>query len=139
MEKRGLTFNDLMMMAVSIPLILSWITFACIVIWAGINDDEGFIQQNLDFYVSLIAIIGGPALLFISSILEAWKTENVAELNSLPDRLNLDLKKTELSLAHEHAVADAKVAHELEQAVLRQKHELAMDAFKTTQRGDSEE
>jgi len=62
MEKRGLTFNDLMMMAVSIPLILSWITFACIVIWAGINDDEGFIQQNLDFYVSLIAIIG---LLFL--------------------------------------------------------------------------
>ena len=138
MEKRGLTFNDMMMMAVSIPLILSWITFACIVIWAGIQDEDGFIQENLDFYVSLIAIIGGPALLFISSILEAWKTENAAELNSLPDRLNLDLKRTELSLAHDHAVDDAKIAHELEQAALRQKHELAMDAFKTTH-GESEE
>ena len=138
MEKRGLTFNDLMMMAVSIPLILSWITFACIVIWAGIQDEEGFIQQNLDFYVSLIAIIGGPALLFISSILEAWKTENVAELNSLPDRLALDLEKTKLGMIHEHHIADAQEAHALEQAALRQKHELAMDAIITTN-GESEE
>ena len=137
MEKRGITFNDMMMVAVSIPLILSWIIFACVVIWAGIQDESGFIQENLDFYVSLIAIIGGPALLFISSILEAWKTENAAELSSLPDRLALDLKKTELTMDHEHHVADAKVTHELEQAALRQKHELSMDAWVTTH-GESE-
>ena len=126
-----------MMLLVAIPLILCWLAFACVVIYAGIQDSTGFIQQNLDFYVALIAIIGGPALLFISSILEAWKTENAAELNALPDRLALELKATEITLDHAHHIADAELAHGLEQAALRQQHELAMDAFQIT--NDSEE
>ena len=136
MSKRSITFNDGLMLVVAIPLILSWLLFACVVIWAGIQDQEGFIQQNLDFYVSLIAIIGGPALLFISSILEAWKTENAAELNALPERLALELRHSELHMEHDHHVADAELDHTLEQAALRQAHELEMDAFRTTKEGE---
>lgn len=76
---RPLSFNDVLMLFVAIPLILSWLAFACYVIYMGINDSSGYIQQHLDFYTALIAIIGGPALLFINSILELWKAEQTPE------------------------------------------------------------
>lgn len=68
------------MLFVAIPLILSWLAISVYVIWSGVEDDTGFVQANLDFYTALIAIVGGPALLFINSILEAWKTEQMPEI-----------------------------------------------------------
>ena len=68
------------MLFVAIPLILSWLAISVYVIWSGVNDETGFVQANLDFYTALIAIVGGPALLFINSILEAWKTEQMPEI-----------------------------------------------------------
>ena len=119
--KRKTTFNDLMMLSVAIPLILSWLFFACYIIYSGINDETGFVQQNLDFYVSLIAIIGGPALLFISSILDSWKGEQAAELNALPARLEAALEE-----------ARGQALHEMEMHKLHHEHDIRMDAFKTT-------
>lgn len=121
MMDKKLTFADKLMLLVSVPLIIGWIFFACYIIYSGINDDSGFVQDNLDFYVSLIAIIGGPALLFISSILEAWKGEQSAELNALPDRLSGQMD-----------MAASKVAHNLRMSELHHQHEIDMDAFKTT-------
>ena len=117
---RKISFSDFLMLAVSIPLILSWLCFACYIIYSGINDETGFVQQNLDFYVSLVAIIGGPALLFISSILDTWKGEQSAELNALPDRLQAQL-----------AESQARLDSELEIHKLHHEHDVEMDAFKT--------
>ena len=64
------------MLFVAVPLILVWLISATYVIYTGVNDETGFVQQNLDFYT---AIIGGPALLFINSILELWKAEKSSE------------------------------------------------------------
>jgi hypothetical protein len=119
--KRRISFADLMMLSVAIPLILAWLFFACYIIYSGINDETGFVQENLDFYVSLIAIIGGPALLFISSILDTWKGEQSAELNALPDRLQAQLNESE-----------ARLKNELEIEKLHHTHDVEMDAFKTT-------
>ena len=118
--RRRISFADLMMLSVAIPLILSWLFFACYIIYSGINDETGFVQDNLDFYVSLIAIIGGPALLFISSILDTWKGEQSAELNALPDRLQAQLNESE-----------ARLQSELEIHKLHHEHDVEMDAFKT--------
>ena len=82
MSIRKLTFNDVMMLFVAMPLILSWLAISVYVIWSGVNDDTGFVQANLDFYTALIAIVGGPALLFINSILEAWKTEQMPDMKA---------------------------------------------------------
>ena len=118
--RRKISFADLMMLSVAIPLILSWLFFACYIIYSGINDETGFVQDNLDFYVSLVAIIGGPALLFISSILETWKGEQGAELNALPDRLQAQLNESQ-----------ARLNSELEIHKLHHEHDVEMDAFKT--------
>ena len=129
--RKPITFNDLMLMALGVPLILSWLFFACFVIYSGIKDETGMVQSNLDFYVALIAIVGSPALLFMSSILESWKGEQAAELSALPTRLETELKSAEAFLAHVKEMEHAHIQHEIGQASLRQKHELDMDEFNT--------
>jgi len=115
--KRQRSFNDLLMTFVAVPLVVSWLVFACYVIYKGLNDDSGFIQENLDFYVALIAIIGGPALLFINSILGAWVQEQTAQMNALPIRLELDIEN-----------AKANTAWALEAQKMRQLHEEMLSA-----------
>ena len=81
------------MLFVAVPLILSWLTVSVYVIWSGVNDSTGLVQSNLDFYTALIAIVGGPALLFINSILEAWKTEQMPELKEQGHQHQVELIK----------------------------------------------
>lgn len=90
---RTLTFNDLLMLFVAVPLILSWLVVSVFVIYSGIMDDTGMIQTNLDFYIALIAIVGGPALLFINSILEAWKTEQLPDMRTLGHSQDVEMIK----------------------------------------------
>lgn len=99
------------MILVGVPLILSWLVFACFVIYSGVNDTTGFIQENLDFYVALIAIIGGPALLYIQAILEAWKSEQSAKLNTLPQRLEMEIQQSIAKHTHTLEIATAKLNH----------------------------
>lgn len=87
---KKLTFNDTLMLFVAVPLILSWLTVSVYVIWSGVQDTTGLVQENLDFYTALIAIVGGPALLFINSILEAWKTEQMPELKDQAHRHDVE-------------------------------------------------
>ena len=106
------SFNNSMMLFVAIPLVVCWLVFACYVIYRGVNDDSGFIQDNLDFYVALIAMIGGPALLFINSILEAWKAEQAAQQNALPQRLEIELQQALARHKHNLDMSAAKQHHE---------------------------
>lgn len=129
--KKPITFNDILLIILGVPLILAWLFFACYVIYSGIQDDTGLIQDNLDFYVALIAIVGSPALLFMNSVLESWKSEQAAELSALPSRLESEMKSAEAFLAHVKEMENAHIQHEIEQAALRQKHELDMDEFNT--------
>jgi len=103
--------NNSLMLMVAIPLVTAWLIFACYTIFKGLNDETGFIQDNLDFYVALIAIIGGPALLFINSILEVWKAEQVAEQAVMPERLALELRILEMEIKHKQLLEDREQQH----------------------------
>tara|TARA_R110002167_G_scaffold51627_5_gene149272 strand:+ start:2723 stop:3160 length:438 start_codon:yes stop_codon:yes gene_type:complete len=130
-SRRTLTINDFLLISLGVPLILSWLFFACYVIYSGIQDETGLVQSNLDFYVALIAIIGSPALLFMNSVLESWKQEQQAELAALPTRLESEVKSAEAFLAHVKEMEAVHNQHEMEQASLRQQHDLDMDEFNT--------
>ena len=132
MSRRKRSFNDKMLAVVFVPLISLWLLFACYIIWSGVNDETGMVQSNLDFYVSLIAIIGGPALLGINSILEAWKSETTAELATLPDRLTGNMGQGDASHKHALAVEKMKIEHNLALETAKQAHELRMEAYTIT-------
>jgi hypothetical protein len=69
----GVTFNDIFMFMIAVPLVLLWVGFAGFVIHSGLNDAA--VLEQIEGYTTLIAILGGPALLIIKGALDVWKQE----------------------------------------------------------------
>ncbi len=69
----GVTFNDIFMFMIAVPLVLLWVGFAGFVIHTGLNNSD--VLDNIEAYTTLIAILGGPALLIIKDALDVWKQE----------------------------------------------------------------
>ena len=67
------TFNDIFMFMIAVPLVLLWVGFAGFVIHSGLQDDS--VLEQIEGYTTLIAILGGPALLIIKDALDVWKQE----------------------------------------------------------------
>ena len=71
--KEGTTFNDVFMFMIAVPLVLLWVGFAGFVIHTGLGNAA--VLENIEAYTTLIAILGGPALLIIKDALDVWKQE----------------------------------------------------------------
>ena len=69
----GITFNDIFMFMIAVPLVLLWVGFAGFVIHTGLNNSA--VLENIEAYTTLIAILGGPALLIIKDALDVGKQE----------------------------------------------------------------
>jgi len=69
----SITFNDIFMFFIAVPLVLLWVGFAGFVIHSGLNDSS--VLEQIEGYTTLIAILGGPALLIIKDALDVWKQE----------------------------------------------------------------
>ena len=69
----GVTFNDIFMFMIAVPLVLLWVGFAGFVIHSGLQDDS--VLEQIEGYTTLRAILGGPALLIIKDALDVWKQE----------------------------------------------------------------
>ena len=69
----GVTFNDIFMFMIAVPLVLLWVGFAGFVIHSGLQDDS--VLEQIEGYTTLIAILGGPTLLIIKDALDVWKQE----------------------------------------------------------------
>ena len=76
----GVTFNDIFMFMIAVPLVLLWVGFAGFVIHSGLNDSS--VLDQIEGYTTLIAILGGPALLIIKDALDVWKQEQAEMIES---------------------------------------------------------
>tara|TARA_R110000744_G_scaffold2344_5_gene9535 strand:- start:1404 stop:1925 length:522 start_codon:yes stop_codon:yes gene_type:complete len=76
-QRESITFNDVFMFMIAVPLVLLWVGFAGYVIWTGLAE-PGVLDQ-IESYTTLIAILGGPALLIIKDALDVWKTEQASK------------------------------------------------------------
>ena len=121
---KGKSFNDRMMMLVGVPVVLCWMAFACIVIWFGLHDDK--VLDNIDGYTTLLAIIGGPALLILTSILELWKSEQNQEITSMPEHWTARQKEIELEAEHLRNLAKEQAVHIQKLEAEKQKVELGL-------------
>jgi len=104
----GSNFNDRFIMIIGAPIVLAWVAFACFVIYSGMRNPD--VLSNLDGYTTLIAIIGGPALLIIKDALDMWKQQQVAEIQLIP-------------VVRQHG---------MDLISQRKAHDLQMDRFTTT-------
>ena len=117
--KEGVTFNDLFMFMIAVPLVLLWVGFAGFVIHSGLQDDS--VLEQIEGYTTLIAILGGPALLIIKDALDVWKQEQAEKTafykikaQAVIDYNDAAQKQAQLieanQQAHEHKTATKVVA-----------------------------
>ena len=71
--REGVTFNDIFMFMIAVPLVLLWVGVAGFVIHSGLQNAA--VLEQIEGYTTLIAILGGPALLIIKDALDVWKQE----------------------------------------------------------------
>lgn len=103
------SFNDKMMLLIGVPIVLSWVAFACLVIYSGLQDDK--VINDIDGYATLLAIIGGPALLIVTSMLELWKSEQQGEINLHPDLVMQNQNIANLRAEHDRLMALKELDH----------------------------
>ena len=118
------SFNDRMMLMIGVPIVLGWLIFGCYIIWMGTQDDA--VIQNIDGYTTLLAIIGGPALIIITSMLELWKNEQQTEINLHPEIVVSNRGEIDLSSAHARSLEAQRLAHEQMLEHERQRVELGI-------------
>ena len=105
-----MSFNDRLMLLVGVPVVLAWMGFACLVIWYGLHSSA--VLVNIKDYTTLIAIIGGPALLILTSILELWKNEQNQEISSMPEYWQHQNTDIQNQAAHLRMVETKNQSHE---------------------------
>jgi hypothetical protein len=110
LQKEDTTFNDVFMFLIAVPLVLLWTLFAGYVIWTGLKTPS--VLADIESYTTLIAILGGPALLIIKDALDVWKTEQAT--------------KSEFYKTKAQAVIDMNVAHQKQMHDIESKHQAQM-------------
>ena len=118
------SFNDKMMLIVGVPVVLSWMSFACIVIWKGLNDEN--VLNNIEGFTTLIAIIGGPALLILTSMLELWKNEQNQEITAIPDPISKEQSEESTEGDHRRLIEGLQAEHARALEAQRQAVELGL-------------
>jgi len=78
MAKPQKTNNDWLMQRTGLLIVYAWVLLA--VGFFGLTAWDMKYLDNSEQYVSILAIIGGPALLIVTKILETWNQEKGAQL-----------------------------------------------------------
>ena len=121
--KEGTTFNDVFMFMIAVPLVLLWVGFAGFVIYSGIGKPE--VLNNIEAYTTLIAILGGPALLIIKDALDVWKNEQAEKTAFYKTKAQAVIDYND-STQKQHQMVEAKAqeqAHKIESEITDSKTE----------------
>ena len=92
------TNNDRLMQKTGLMIVYAWVMLAVgffvLTAW-----DPTYLASSED-YVSILAIIGGPALLIVTKVIETWSQEK-----------QMELQDYEPQAAHERAMTEYNISH----------------------------
>lgn len=98
LKKKAITNNDRLMQKTGLMIVYAWVMLAVgffvLTAW-----EPKYLESSED-YVSILAIIGGPALLIVTKIIDSWNQEKQAQLNDY-----------ESQAAHERAMDEIMTRH----------------------------
>lgn len=93
------TNNDKLMQKTGLMIVYAWVMLAVgffvLTAW-----DPTYLASSED-YVSILAIIGGPALLIVTKILETWNQEKQAELQDYESQAGHLRDMEEIKVRHQ--------------------------------------
>jgi len=115
LQKEETTFNDVFMFLIAVPLVLLWVLFAGYVIWTGLHTPN--VLEDIESYTTLIAILGGPALLIIKDALDVWKTEQSTKSDFYQTKAKAII---DMNAKHQQQIHDQESKHQEQMHLIEQ-------------------
>ena len=120
--------NETLMLTFGLGVVISWVLIASTASYYSIVEQ----REISDSQLTVIGLLGGPALLIITSVLDLFKGKETAKINILPDRLASDVTSAEAIDAHTRMLEELRIKHVLSMEAMTKEHELAMEAYRVT-------
>jgi hypothetical protein len=95
---------------VSVPIVIAWVSFASLAVYQSVVNQIEITENQL----TVIGIVGGPALLIITNLLDLFKQETTTDIQLMTPNAETDGKLAELKLKHELERNAAQHEHEME-------------------------
>ena len=126
--------NETLMLTFGLGVVISWVLIASTASYFSIVEQRDISDSQL----TVIGLLGGPALLIITSVLDLFKGKETAKINILPDRLASDVTSAEAIDAHTRMLEELRIKHVLSMEAMTKEHELAMEAYRVTGGAENE-
>jgi len=120
--------NEYLMLTFGLGVVLAWVIIAATASYYSIVEERDITDSQL----TVIGLLGGPALLIITSVLDLFKGKEGAKINILPDQLASDVTATEALDNHTRMLEEYKLKHDLDMEKMQKQHALDMEAFQIT-------
>ena len=123
--------NEILMLTFGMGVVMAWVVIAATASYFSIVEQRDISDSQL----TVIGLLGGPALLIITNVLDLFKGKETAKINILPDQLTSDVASTEAVDAHTRMLEEVKMKHDLDMEKIQKQHNLDMEAFRVTKGG----
>ena len=120
--------NDLLMLMFGTAVVLAWVVIATSASYFSLVEERDISDSQL----TVIGLLGGPALLIITNVLDLFKGKQSAMIAILPDELASEVAATEAHKNHTRTMQQLRLKHDLEMESHKCKHDLKMDDLVTT-------
>ena len=127
--------NEILMLIFGLGVVLAWVIIAATASYYSIVEERDISDSQL----TVIGLLGGPALLIITSVLDLFKGKEGAKINILPDQLASNVTAAEAIDNHSRMLEEYKLKHDLEMEKMQKKHSLDMEAYQITNEKGVEE
>jgi hypothetical protein len=97
---------------ISVPIVLAWVSFASLAIWQSVMNWVEIVENQ----IMVIGIVGGPALLIITNILDLYKQETTTDIQNMTPNYDLNAE-----------LAKIQMTHDLERKAKQHDHEMLME------------
>ena len=120
--------NETLMLTFGMGVVMAWVVIAATASYFSIVEQRDISDSQL----TVIGLLGGPALLIITSVLDLFKGKESAKIAVLPDRLSADVQATDAEKTHVRLLEEYKMKHDLEMEKMQKQHTLDMEAYQIT-------
>lgn len=120
--------NETLMLTFGMGVVMAWVVIAATASYFSIVEQ----REISDSQLTVIGLLGGPALLIITSVLDLFKGKESAKIAVLPDRLSADVQATDAEKTHTRLLEEYKLKHDLEMEKMQKQHSLDMEAYQVT-------
>lgn len=120
--------NETLMLTFGMGVVMAWVIIAASASYYSVVEQRDISDSQL----TVIGLLGGPALLIITNVLDLFKGKESAKIAILPDQLSADVASSDAAKSHTRMIEELKVKHDLDMEALQQKHTLDMEAFQIT-------